>query len=871
MPLGKSYTVGVRLGLRAGAFSAGLKRSAGLTRQFGHVVQRTAGLSTRGLRGVSSEARRIGNVFQRTAGISRTLGAATRRMSDGMISAFGRTRRRVDSLIGRMRALKSTTAGAGSGMGRLLGAAGGAYGAVRLLTGEFTLQERYTRLGIQAGLSPEETDAARLALASTASTQGITNDQMLAGISAYVARGGLFDNAFNARAEIARAIVRSGADPTDIGNLLGDAAQQLGIVSPAAVERSSARLAAGEDKGSILLRDSAARMVPIMAGLATLGQQQEQALADGVLMLQTAGAAIGSPEKAGTAVETALGYLPDILEDLRAKGVDTDQTPIEVFRDVARNEEALKLFPLESKRFIRGLVSEAGQQLAERLQPLLDSPDLQDYLADTNRIRNEESVKFRRAVSDLKETFGRVAGPIAAPAVKFAADNPYAAAAAAVGAYGVYRGAKLGIGRLAGAAGLAAAAGGAGSGLGAPGVMGPIRRMTVTAGTVIVQGGVASGAKGRGGGARGGARGGAVGAAVRTAAGGVAAGGVASGVMGRGGRVLARTAGLVGRIPKAGLAGAGIAVLDVVPSLLSGDMRGAGRGAAGAAGGWGGWVGGAALGAALGSVVPIIGTTVGGIVGGILGSVGGYWVGTTGAGALLDAEYGDRPRRSVRGQTRQRELDARVAADADLVDDEGADYDRPRRPVRGQTRQRELDAHAAADADLVNDEGADYDRPRRPVRGQTRQRELDAHAAADADLVNDEGADYDRPRRPVRGQTRQRELDAHAAADADLVDDEGADYDRPRRSVRGLSRQRELSAREDGPQIEPAPVAGVVNHYQTDDHSRVEITVQAAADPQVTAERVADEVERRQMRSRHARNRRIRTTANEDPAPDPIY
>ena len=751
MPLGKSYTVGVRLGLRAGAFSAGLKRSAGLTRHFGSVVQRTAGLSTRGLRGVAGAAGRIGQAFQRTAGIARTVGTATRRMSDGMMSALGRTRRRVDSLIGRMRQLRTTTAGAGSGAGRLLGAAGGAYGAARLISGEMTLQERYTRLGIQAGLSPAETKAARLEMATTASAEGVTNDQLLAGISAYVARGGLFENAFNARAEIARAIVRSGAEPRDIGALLGDSAQQLGIVAPDAVERSAARLAAGEDVGAILLQDSAKLMVPIVAGLATLGQTQEQALADAVLMLQTAGAAIGSPEKSGTAVEGALGYLPDLAENLRAKGVNMQQTPIDIFRDVARNEEALKLFPIESKRFIRGLVSEAGTMLAQRLQPLLDSPDLGDYLADTDRIRQEESVKLRRAMSDLRETFGQKVGPLVTPAVGFAADHPYAAGAGALGAYGVYRGARFGVGRLAGAAGLAvtaAATGGAGGRMGAPSAMGPIRRMTVTAGTVIVRGAagnVAGRTAGRGG--------------TMVAAGTAATGAAAGGMFRRAGGMFRQAGGLMRAVAgKAKVLGRGTAPialtlggLEVAGALAAGDRKGAVEAAAGTGGALAGAAGGAALGFATGPAAPVA-VPLFSLIGGGLG----YW----GASSAADWAMGDD--------------DEGAAADADSEPPDNAFVRRAqqRRAARG-----DLDlppATAPADADSEPPDNA-FVRRAQQRRAAAGDRAITVNDYSKTEIVVQDATDPAATGREIVREMERDRAARHQRLRASVVDDTAVD------------------------------------------------------------------------------------------------
>ena len=136
-----------------------------------------------------------------------------------------------------------------------------------------------------------------------------------------------------------------------------------------------------------------------------------------------------------------------------------------------------------------------------------------------------------------------------------------------------------------------------------------------------------------------------------------------------------------------------------------------------------------------------------------------------------------------------------------------------------------------------------------------------------------------RPKQSVRGRVRERGLVARTAGverepDEEDVDAEDAD-NQPRRSVRGRVRQKELEARGAGPELRPARRSVTYDHSDHSDR-RVNniapgaITVQAAEDPEATAEAVADRVMEITEQERGRRDRRLQDTTLENTDPDPV-
>lgn len=151
------------------------------------------------------------------------------------------------------------------------------------------------------------------------------------------------------------------------------------------------------------------------------------------------------------------------------------------------------------------------------------------------------------------------------------------------------------------------------------------------------------------------------------------------------------------------------------------------------------------------------------------------------------------------------------------------------------------------------------------------------------ELLDGELNERDRPRRSVRGRVRQGDLAARTAGvpigvdiedpgDVELDPRLDPDQPRPRRSVRGRVRQGDLAA---PPELPVAPRSVTYDHSDHSDRSihiaPGAITVQAADDPEATAETVADRVMEITERERRRRDRRTRNTILEDPEPDPEF
>ena len=191
------------------------------------------------------------------------------------------------------------------------------------------------------------------------------------------------------------------------------------------------------------------------------------------------------------------------------------------------------------------------------------------------------------------------------------------------------------------------------------------------------------------------------------------------------------------------------------------------------------------------------------------------------------------------------------------------------------------DMLAGAALDDERDPRAPTETERRRQRSNSWRRERRAETgdatASDpgierADPDEARGHIEDRPRRSVRGRSRRNDLVARTAGiepepEPDEEDIETEDS-QPMRSVRRRVRQRER----DG-ELQPAPRSAT---YDYSDHRTITIapgaiTVQAAEDPEATAEAVAERVTEIVERDRRQRERRLRDTVIEDPSPDPEF
>ena len=740
-----AYRVGVSLNLR-GNYGQGLTGAAAHTERFRGAVTRTAGSATGGLRRISAAAAGVGNAVGRTArrsvsglqlisgaaagvggalnraaGATRRVGTAARRMADTTIDALGRTRRRVNDLIGRFRALERTSrnagGGLGGGIGRLAGAAGGIYGVSRVVSGEADFSQRLRNLTTRI---PDFTEADHEDLnrrISDAAEKGmVTRASLLAAADREYTLSGEIGPILEDIPAIAR-VLR--ADPTtapeDLGAYRALFKNFVGLDTPEGRERAMHQTLLATAKGSLSQAELARG-----AGEAVSAQTNafgDRSFENFLLASQQTMTGYMKAEPALTAMTSLMTVLAVEREALTKQigsvqpGGSLIDVADRIVASVGGEVSALKGTPFGSQEVVRALnalTGQTGRDLGTEIQSLISAP-LEDLQRVTD-LRWQRQADEPAAAIEVAQDIGQrdMGGPLmtlwrpATLALVTHLPKIELGVAALVAAYGVTKAASW-VGRgVSWWRGRGRAPGAPEGGFGGT----PSAVATMRVGTLIV-GSMPGGAPGTRA-----APGTILGSdgkpAPRGGGGAVPRGG---GGAGRPGRLAGW-----GRALRAGgrgipYAGAAVAGLTLLPAVASGDTRSVAQSTAGLAGG----LAFAKMGAAIGTAIALgIGTAIGGLA----GSVIGWFAGEQAGAALLnrdtwrprvDVELDERgrPAQSVRGRVRQQErgLMARtsgvpeeVDVDVEGVEDEdlAADIklDRPRRSVRGRVRQQELNSRA---------------------------------------------------------------------------------------------------------------------------------------------------------------------------------
>ena len=777
----------------AGSATGDLRRTSAAAAGVGDAVGRTARRSTSGLQRVAGAAGTTAGALDRTAGATRRVGTASRRMADTASDALGRTRRRVNDLIGRYRVLERTSRNAGGGgltggIGRLAGAAGGIYGVSRVVSGEATLDQQYTDLAIKAGLSREGQADLQRRVEEAAEAAQIPRVKLLASAAKeYELSGDIAPilEDLNSTAKVLR------TDPNTTGEALGAVRAQFKnfeLDTPEARERAMYQGLQAAMSGALSFADLA------RSGGEAMSAQTEiygnRSWEDFLLSSQQIMTGFMKAEPTMTAYAALLKIFSLEREALTKQigQIEPGTSPIDVANrlvaSVGGDIAALKGTPFgtqETLGALAGLVGQKGQALGAQVEPAinLSRDELWAGLEPAWRRQAETPAAALEVAQDISQR--DLGGPLmtlwrpATMALVTHLPKIELGVAALVAAYGATKAVswiRRGVEAFRGRGTPTPSTPGGGFGGGAASAVATMRVGTLIVGSMPGGGaskttpGTILGPDGkpvpRGQGAP--PKGSSGGPGVRP---------------GRPGRLAgwSRALGRTGRgIP---YVGAGIAALSLAPAVASGDTRRVVQSTAGLAGS----LGFAKLGAAIGTAIaPGIGTAIGGLAGGLIG-----WFAGEQAAARLDPDTW-RPRVDVE------------------LDENG----RPTQSVRGRVRERGLLARTA---------------------GVEREPDEDDVDAEDVD---------GQPKRSVRGRVRQKELEARGAALELQPAQRTATYDQSDHSDR---------------RVNIAPGA---------------ITVQAAEDPEATAEAVADRVMEITEQERGRRDRRLRDTALEDPDPDPV-
>lgn len=575
---------------------------------------------------------RTGETAERSTG---RLGAA---LSAAGRSAAGMARGAAGA-VGQMRVMGNVAGAAGNALDRVgnrwtaFATGAGGVGVARFVG---NLQERFTRLGIQANIGAGEIDALKRQIFEVSRQKGIRVDpgEVTAGIERIVEKTGDLNLARENIENIAAAIQATGAGGADIGAMVADLAQKFDIKGAAAMRRMLDTVVRQGKAGAFTLQNLAAMGERVTAAYAAMGRSGPDAVREMGALLQIARMGTGSAEQAATSFERLMSEIVSKSKDIEGLGITVwDPDKLAGGQKVARSAvDIIKELMVETGGDIQKLGEVFGDESIRLLNTvktefqktgdfktmdafLATAGDGKQLMEDSARAAAGANAAMRNLLSAW-QTFAdtKLTGPIQSLAdLMNAMSSEKVDTLMSVLTWGAGAVGAAVVGRKVYKAGSALRGmfGGKGAALAAAGGPTP----------VIVTNWPAGGIGGLGG------------------AGGKAApwGAARSGKVGAGLRGAGR---LLGRFAAPLMVG--MSLMDTVGAAASGDAKGVG----GALGGLGGTLAGAGAGAALGSVVPIIGTALGGILGGLAGSfagegIGGWLGGLFGGGKKDGGAAGD--------------------------------------------------------------------------------------------------------------------------------------------------------------------------------------------------------------------------------------
>ncbi|MFW6027784.1 MAG: tail tape measure protein [bacterium] len=509
------------------------------------------------------------------------------------------------------------------------------------------LEERFTQLGIQAGKSAEEIEKLKSEIFATARAPGIRVDpgQLTAAAEKIVEMTGDLDLFRANRERIAQAIGGAFARGTDIGALVADAAEKMGIQDPDAVGRALDTIIAQGKGGKFTLKKLSTQGTRLFAAFARSNRRGPEMAGELGALAQVAAQGSANAEQAATAFEAMFRTLNDaqkrkLIGRLGVRIMDPDdpkrmRNVVEVIKDIIRATEgdqvALgRIFDAEAIRAVTAAAADFqatggfANSYDKFLQIVGDGTEIQE---DAARAAGTMAASLRSISAALREYADRkLTDPLKAIADLLDAKDPKAVdrmldglTAGLAGLGGVLLARKFGFLRFGGGAGAAAAAGGAGLGGIAPQ---PVVVMNWPPGLMAGGGVIPAGRGGTviGGGSVPAAGGGRLSRFART-----------RGVM-RGAGLMALP--LVGLQTIGALTDSGASTLDKFSSV------------GGSLGGFGGFAGGAKAGAMIGAFAGPIGIAIGGLLGGSIGALIGSNIGDA-AGDALGRALGHRERAEV--------------------------------------------------------------------------------------------------------------------------------------------------------------------------------------------------------------------------------
>ncbi|EKB5071662.1 hypothetical protein JZB28_001971 [Vibrio cholerae] len=588
---------------RLGKSSQRLKNE---TQRLGRENQRTG-------RATSQVGQSLSNAGKRVRQYTQEIGAAIKK-TDLMRRSVDKMGEGIDNLGNQWTALASGAAGVGSAV---------------VVMG---LEERYERLGIQAGKTKEEMTQLRAEMFATSQQSDIRVDQgeMLSAVEKIVEKTGDLKFAQENMANIGRVMQATGAAGVDVGEMFADMSQKFGLKNSEDVLSAIDTLVVQGKAGAFTLQNLAAEGASVSAAYAAMGRTGPKAVQEMGAMLQIARMGSGSAAEAASAMESVLADITANYEDIEKLGIQVfDEEALargeKKFRDLpsivkeimeetnSDITEYSQLFGDEAMRFMKVLASDDGKTAFNSFLDI--SGDGTSVLQDSARAAQTANA----AMMSLKTAWmsfadDKLAEPIADLADAINSLEPetlekaLTGATALAGTLGaVWAGKKAyGMGKSV----LDFVRGSKGEGGDMPNLpTGDVMKVYVTNMPADGFGGLGGDGKRRR--KRGKAR--------------------TRSMPGKSVSSMSRLGGLTRKLP---YVGAVLGAIDIGSTLLDDSMNSREKSTAigGTVGNMGGALAGAAAGAAVGSVVPVIGTAIGGLAGAIIGGIGGEsigeWVGS---------------------------------------------------------------------------------------------------------------------------------------------------------------------------------------------------------------------------------------------------
>lgn len=489
------------------------------------------------------------------------------------------------------------------------------------------LEERYERLGIQAGKTKDEMATLRAEMFATSQQADVRVDQseMLSAVEKIVEKTGDLKFAQDNMANIGRVMQATGATGVDVGEMFADMSQKFGLKNSEDVLSAIDTLVVQGKAGAFTLQNLAAEGASVSAAYAAMGRTGPKAVQEMGAMLQISRMGSGSAAEAASAMESVLADITSNYEDIEKLGIEVfDEEALargeKKFRDLpsivkeimeATNSditEYSQLFGDEAMRFMKVLSSEDGKASFDSFLSI--SGDGTAVLQDSARAAqtaNAAMMTLKTAWMSFADE--KLAEPIADLADAINSIEPenlnkaLTGATALAGTLGaVWAGRKA---YKMGKSVVDFVRGPKGGGAGVPGLpSGEVSNVYVTN---MPSGGFGGGMEGGRTRKRGKPR-----------------------TRSMHGRTLGKLGGLTRKLP---YIGAALGALDIGSTLMNDSLSSKEKSqqVGGTVGSMGGAMAGASLGAAMGSFVPVIGTAIGGIAGALIGGMGGdslgSWIG----------------------------------------------------------------------------------------------------------------------------------------------------------------------------------------------------------------------------------------------------